>query len=223
VREVIPVQQKVLSKNEELAKGLAAVFAEKGLFVLNIISSPGSGKTSLLERLLPLLRPGLRCGVLEGDVQTENDAVRIARTGAPVHQIITCGTCHLDAQMVSEHLVHLPIGEMDVLFIENVGNLVCPSSYSLGEDARIVLLSTTEGDDKPLKYPASFRKATVLVVNKIDLLGLSDFEMERAVAHAQGINPELAVFPVSCRTGEGLEALAAWIRAEASRKKRHSD
>jgi hydrogenase nickel incorporation protein HypB len=221
VREVIPVQQKVLSKNEELAKGLADLFAAKGLFVLNIISSPGSGKTSLLERLLPLLRPDLRCGVLEGDVQTENDAIRIARTGAPVHQIITCGTCHLDAQMVSEHLVHLPLDEMDVLFIENVGNLVCPSSYSLGEDARIVLLSTTEGDDKPLKYPASFRKATVLVVNKTDLLGLSDFEMERAVSHAQGINPELAVFPVSCRTGEGLADLTAWIRAEAGRKKRH--
>ena len=220
MREVIPVQQKVLSKNEELAKGLAALFAEKGLFVLNIISSPGSGKTSLLERLLPLLRPGLRCGVLEGDVQTENDAVRIARTGAPVHQIITCGTCHLDAQMVSEHLVHLPIGEMDVLFIENVGNLVCPSSYSLGEDARIVLLSTTEGDDKPLKYPASFRKATVLVLNKIDLLGLSDFEMERAVAHAQGINPELAVFPVSCRTGEGLEAWVAWLKQQAGKTRR---
>jgi hydrogenase nickel incorporation protein HypB len=223
VREVIPVQQRVLSKNEELASRLTAVFAEKGLFVLNIISSPGSGKTSLLERLLPLLRADLRCGVLEGDVQTENDAIRIARTGIPVHQIITCGTCHLDAQMVTEHLGHLPIDEMDVLFIENVGNLVCPSSYSLGEDERIVLLSTTEGDDKPLKYPASFRKATVLVVNKIDLLGLSDFEMERAVSHAHGINPELAVFPVSCRTGEGLEALAAWIRAEAGRKKRRRD
>jgi hydrogenase nickel incorporation protein HypB len=223
VKEVIPVQQRVLSKNEQLARNLADIFKSKKIFVLNMISSPGSGKTSLLEKLLPLLQPHVRCGVLEGDVQTENDAVRIARIGIPVRQIITCGTCHLDAQMVSEHLDGLPLDEMDVLFIENVGNLVCPSSYVLGEDDRLVLLSTAEGDDKPLKYPAAFRKATVLVINKIDLLGLSDFDLDRAVAHARGINPALEVFPVSCRTGEGLAALAAWIRERTRRKQGPQD
>ena len=216
--DLIPLQQKILSRNEELAARLAARFHETGIFGLNSISSPGSGKTSLLERLLPLLQPHLRCGVLEGDVQTENDAVRIARLGIPVRQIITCGTCHLDAQMVTDHIDGLPLDDLQVLFIENVGNLVCPSSYTLGEDARFVLLSTAEGDDKPLKYPASFRKADVLVVNKIDLLGLSDFDLERAVAHARGINPELEYFPVSCRTGEGLEALAEWVVARAAKK-----
>lgn len=217
--EIINLQQKVLSRNDELAERLQAMFQEKRIYVLNMISSPGSGKTSLLEALLPMLHPALRCGVLEGDVQTENDARRIARLGVPVEQIITCGTCHLDAQMVQEHIGRLPLHELEMLFIENVGNLVCPSSYTLGEDAKMVLLSTAEGDDKPVKYPAVFRRAAVMIINKTDLLGLSDFDMERAIHHARGMNPELVVFPVSCRTREGLPALADWIRQQAARKR----
>ena len=213
MKEIVPVQQKVVARNDELAARLAELFAARHIYVFNMLSSPGSGKTSLLERLLPRLSPHLRCGVIEGDVQTENDARRIARVGAPVRQIITCGTCHLDAQMILDHVGGLPLDALDVIFIENVGNLVCPSSYWLGENARMVILSTTEGDDKPAKYPAVFRKADLLVINKIDLGPHTDFDMDQAVRYARGLNPDLAVFPVSCRTGEGLDDLVAKLAA----------
>jgi len=217
--ESIPVQQKILSLNAEIAAGLRRTFDRHGLYVINLISSPGSGKTSLLERILPVLGPRFRCGVIEGDVQTENDARRIAQLGFPVHQIITCGACHLDAQMISDHLDNLPLAQLDFLCIENVGNLVCPSTYWLGEDAKIVILSAAEGDDKPVKYPAVFRRAAAMVVNKTDLAGLSDFSLDRAVANARGINPELAVFPLSCRTGEGLEGFTGWLAGQIAARK----
>jgi hydrogenase nickel incorporation protein HypB len=219
VKEIVPIQQKVVARNDDLAARLAGLFADRRIYVFNLLSSPGSGKTSLLERLLPRLSAQLRCGVIEGDVQTENDARRIARVGAPVRQIITCGTCHLDAQMILDHVGGLPLDELDVIFIENVGNLVCPSSYWLGEDSRLVILSTTEGDDKPAKYPAVFRKADLLVINKIDLLPHTDFDLDQAVRYARGLNPDLVVFPVSCRTGEGLDSLAAWLVDKALEKK----
>ena len=207
MKDIIRLEKKVLSRNDEIAAGIAAGLERRGIYCVNMISSPGSGKTRLLEALLPLLGASARCAVLEGDVQTENDARRIERLGVPVRQIITCGACHLDAIMVEEHLEALPLAETDILLIENVGNLVCPSTYSLGEDDKMVLLSTAEGDDKPLKYPAIFRRASLLVVTKTDLLGTSDFDLDVAVANARGINPNLAVFPLSSRAGTGLEAL----------------
>ncbi|MBP7867987.1 MAG: hydrogenase nickel incorporation protein HypB [Acidobacteria bacterium] len=205
LKDIIKLEQKVLSKNDEIAARLAGGFRERGIFAVNMISSPGSGKTSLLEAVLPRIAGKVRCAVLEGDVQTENDARRIEKLGVPVRQIITCGSCHLDSLMIEEHLDALPLDRTDLLFIENVGNLVCPSSYSLGEDEKLVVLSAAEGDDKPLKYPAVFRKSSILVVNKIDLIPLTDFDLERAVHNARGINPKLEVFPLSCRTGEGVE------------------
>jgi hydrogenase nickel incorporation protein HypB len=208
----IEMQKKILSRNDEIAAALAERFRQHGIYVMNMISSPGSGKTTLLEKLIPmLLERQLKIGVLEGDVQTENDAQRIARLNVPVRQIITCGSCHLDAQMIEEHLDALPLAELDMLFIENVGNLVCPSTYLLGEDDKMVVLSTAEGDDKPIKYPAVFRRAAVMVVNKIDLIQLTDFDLEQAIHYARGINPDVAAFPVSCRTGDGLVALCQWI------------
>ncbi len=220
--DIINIKQKVVSRNDELAEQLTARFQRDKVYVINMISSPGSGKTSLLETLIPRLSPEFRIGVLEGDVQTENDARRIARLNVPVHQIITCGSCHLDAQMIEEHLDALPVAELDLLFIENVGNLVCPSTYTLGEDIKMVLLSTAEGDDKPLKYPAVFRRAALLVINKTDLLELTDFVMDRAVHNARGINPDIEVYSLSCRTGDGLEAFAEWIRDRVRQKKEGS-
>ncbi|MBN2432506.1 MAG: hydrogenase nickel incorporation protein HypB [Acidobacteria bacterium] len=208
----IDLQKKILSRNDEIAAALAERFRRHNNYVMNMISSPGSGKTTLLEKLIPMFQARhLRVGVLEGDVQTENDARRIARLDVPVRQIITCGSCHLDAQMIEEHLDALPLPELELLFIENVGNLVCPSTYLLGEDDKMVVLSTAEGDDKPIKYPAVFRRAAVMVVNKIDLMELTDFDLDQAVHYARGIKPDVAVFPVSCRSGEGLDALCRWI------------
>jgi len=219
----IDLQKKILSRNDEIAVTLAERFRQHGIYVMNMISSPGSGKTTLLEKLIPLFRERqLRIGVLEGDVQTENDARRIARLDVPVQQIITCGSCHLDAQMIEEHLAALPLPELDLLFIENVGNLVCPSTYLLGEDDKMVVLSTAEGDDKPIKYPAVFRRAAVMVVNKTDLMALTDFDLDRAIHYARGIRPDVAVFPVSCRSGEGLAELCQWIVGRYEEKTRQS-
>lgn len=219
MRDIIPVQERITVRNDELAAALKSEFDRRRTFVINLISSPGSGKTTLLERLLPSLSTGFRCAVLEGDLQTENDARRIAATGVPVHQIITCNACHLDARMVQEGLARLPAGDRDLLIIENVGNLVCPASYTLGEDVTMVVLSTAEGDDKPVKYPVVFRKAGVLIINKTDLLELTDFSMEKAIKQARGINPGLQIFPLSCRTGDGLPALADWIRQQVLDKR----
>jgi len=208
---IIHIQKKVLSRNDQLAEKLSDVFKEKNIFVINMISSPGSGKTTILEKIIPLLQKKIRVGVLEGDVQTENDALRIAHLNVPVQQIITCGSCHLDARMVEERMDALPLDDMDLLFIENVGNLVCPATYLLGEDIKMVILSTPEGDDKPLKYPAVFRRAAVMVVNKTDLTAYTDFDLEQAIHNARGIKPGINVFPLSCRTGDGLGSFVEWI------------
>lgn len=208
----IDIAKKVLSENDRLAAGVRRELLDKRIFSLNLVSSPGSGKTSLLERTLAAVKDSIQCAVIAGDVQTENDAQRLIRTGASiVASIVTGGACHLDAQMVEKAIATLDLDGVELLFIENVGNLVCPSGYDLGEDMKVVLMSTTEGDDKPLKYPAMFRRSSVLVINKIDLLGFSDFSIETAKRNALGINPDLQVFELSCRTGAGLDGWFEWL------------
>ena len=217
--EKIELEKKVLSENDRLAAEIRSKLKERGIIALNFVSSPGSGKTSLLERTLSALGKELRIGLIAGDVQTENDANRLLNAGGEmVRPLVTGGACHLDAKMVMRVLPEIDLDAIDFLFIENVGNLVCPSGYDLGEDMKVVLISTTEGDDKPLKYPAMFRRASVMVINKIDLLGTSDFDLERVKKNALGINPQLKIFEVSCRTGEGLENWYSWLRELARRK-----
>jgi hydrogenase nickel incorporation protein HypB len=211
--EKISVEKKVLSENDRLAAEIRAQLKQRGIVALNFVSSPGAGKTSLLEKTLGALNGKIRIGLIAGDVQTENDANRLKRAGGKMVQpIVTGGLCHLDAKMVTRVLPEIDLDGIHLLFIENVGNLVCPSSYDLGEDMKVVLVSTTEGDDKPLKYPAMFRRSSVMVINKIDLLGTSDFDLNRVKENARRINANLKIFEVSCRTGEGLHAWYEWLR-----------
>ncbi len=220
MEEKIPIEKKVLSENDRLAADLRRRLQEKKILTLNLVSSPGSGKTSLLERTLKTLGDRLSMALIAGDVQTENDARRLTKAGGRiVRPIVTGGACHLDAKMIGKVLDELDLTGVDILFIENVGNLVCPSSYDLGEDMKVVLISTPEGDDKPLKYPAMFRRSSVLVVNKIDLLGQSDFELARVKENARQINGSLISFEISCRTGEGLNGWYEWLLEQAARKK----
>ncbi len=193
-----------------------ARFGELGLYVLNLMSGPGAGKTSLLERTVEGLRGELRIGVIEGDIEGRADADRLARIGAPVRQLNTHGACHLDPRPVMEAAESLKPSELDLLVIENVGNLVCPAEFDVGEGGRAMLLSVPEGHDKPAKYPLMFRTANALVINKIDLLELCDFDVEAAVHDARALNPALQVFPVSCRTGAGLAAWFDWLRARVA-------
>jgi len=214
VTEKISVEKKVLSENDKLAADIRGQLKQRGLVALNFVSSPGSGKTSLLEKTLSALKHELRVGLIAGDVQTENDANRLKAAGGTIVQpIVTGGACHLDAKMITRVLPEIALDKIDLLLIENVGNLVCPSSYDLGEDMKVVLISTTEGDDKPLKYPGMFRRSSVMVINKIDLLGTSDFDMKRVKENARRINSELKVFEVSCRTGQGLDAWFHWLKS----------
>ncbi len=212
MKEKIQIKKKVLFENDRLAAEIRRRLHEKRIVSLNLVSSPGSGKTSLLERTLGALNNELNMALIAGDVQTKNDAIRLTRAGGKiVRPVITGGACHLDARMVSKTLDELDLNDVDVLFIENVGNLVCPSSYDLGEDMKVVLVSTTEGDDKPLKYPAMFWRSSALIINKIDLLGLSDFELEKVKKNAKSINANLKIFEMSCRTGERLETWYNWL------------
>jgi len=207
----VPLERKVLNENDRIAGELRKRFEERGTWCVNLISSPGSGKTSLLERTLEGWPASRRAAVLTGDIQTDNDARRLARFGFPVRQITTGGACHLDARMVERALDGWPGHDLEILFLENVGNLVCPTSYDLGEAARAVLLSVTEGEDKPLKYPATFHHADLMVLNKIDLLPYVPFEKQLAIENARRVQPEIEVLEVSCTTGEGLEAWRAWL------------
>jgi hydrogenase nickel incorporation protein HypB len=209
--ERVSLERKVLSENERIAAALRARFAEHHVLSLNLISSPGSGKTSLLERTLESFDPQDRVAVLTGDIQTENDAKRLARFGFPVKQITTGGTCHLDARMIERALADWRLEELDLLLIENVGNLVCPSSYDLGEAAKIVVLSVTEGEDKPLKYPSIFFKSNLLVLNKIDLLPYVPFDIAAAEDNARQIHRDIDIVRLSCQTLEGLSAWLAWL------------
>ena len=209
--ERISIEKKVLSENDRMAQSLRGRFEQGGVLVLNCISSPGSGKTSLLERTLEAFPRDMRVAVLTGDIQTDNDARRLARFGFPVRQITTAGACHLDARMVERALEDWRLEDLELLFIENVGNLVCPASYDLGEAAKIVVLSVTEGEDKPLKYPSIFFKSSLLVLNKIDLLPHVPFQIAEARENARMVHPEIEIVEVSCTTGEGLDAWAAWL------------
>ncbi len=215
----IPIVRNILEANDRIAAQLKKSFAEKGILVLNLMSSPGAGKTSLLERTLRDLAPEFRMAVIEGDLQTDNDARRVAATGAQAVQVNTDGGCHLDGSMIMEALNSLDLSGLDILFVENVGNLVCPAEFSVGEDHNIALLSVAEGDDKPEKYPLLFHISSVMLLNKTDLLPYVDFSLEKASAHATALNKEIAVFPVSCRTGEGLDAWYGWLRAARAAKK----
>jgi hydrogenase nickel incorporation protein HypB len=219
---VVRVEQKVLNENQRIALELRERFAEHGILCLNFVSSPGSGKTTLLEGTLAGFRPGERVAVLTGDLQTENDARRLARYGFPVQQIVTGGVCHLDGKMIERALAAWPLESIDVLLIENVGNLVCPSSYDLGEEAKIVLLSVTEGEDKPLKYPSMFLKSSLLILTKVDLLPYVPFDMEAAKLNARQVNPEIEILEVSCATGKGMDAWRAWLEERRNAKHKSS-
>jgi hydrogenase nickel incorporation protein HypB len=208
----IDIQQKVLSENDRLAAEIRNRLATTKTIALNLVSSPGSGKTSLLEKTLLTLNDKLNMVLIAGDVQTENDSIRLAKAGGRIiRPIVTGGACHLDARMVTKALEDVNLDGVDLLFIENVGNLVCPSGYDLGENMKVVLISTTEGDDKPLKYPGMFRRSSVMVINKTDLLGHSDFDIARVKENALKINGALKIIEVSCRTGDGLTDWFDWL------------
>lgn len=208
----VQVEQKVLNENQRLAIELRERFRQNNLLCLNLISSPGSGKTSLLERTLAAFPKETRVAVLTGDIQTENDALRLSQFGFPARQITTGGTCHLDAKMIEKHLSGFDLSRLDLLLVENVGNLVCPSSYDLGEHAKIVLLSVTEGEDKPLKYPSIFAKSELCIINKIDLLPYVPFNLRQARDNAIRVHPGMDILELSCTTGQGLDAWMSWLQ-----------
>jgi hydrogenase nickel incorporation protein HypB len=208
---IITVERKVLEKNDEIARRNRALFSSKGIFVINLVSSPGSGKTSILERTLEYFDRRVKLAVIEGDVQTDFDAQRIARYNTPVVQIVTNGGCHLEAKLIEDALGNLDLTETRLLIIENVGNLVCPSNYDLGEALKVVVASTTEGDDKPLKYPGMFQQASVLIINKIDLLPYLNCDIGVLKSNALKINPSLRVFETSCTTKVGISDWCSWL------------
>jgi hydrogenase nickel incorporation protein HypB len=210
---MIEVRQNVLKQNDIVARALRERFHEAGVFVVSLVSSPGAGKTALLEKTLTLLRQEFRVAALVGDLATENDAARLARSQAPVKQIITGTVCHLEAAMVQSALEEWNLDELDFLFIENVGNLVCPSSYDLGEDLRLVLMSVTEGEDKPLKYPTIFNSADVAVITKIDLATAVEFNAAAANRSIQAVRPGMIVLDVSAKSGGGMEEFLGFLQS----------
>jgi len=212
---IVELRRGILKKNDELAAGLRNRFTAAGVLVLNLVSSPGTGKTAFLERTLREMRTqGERVAALVGDLETDNDARRLAASGAPVRQINTHGICHLDAEMIDKHLAGwdgVALSALDYLFIENVGNLVCPASFDLGEHHKVAVLSVTEGEDKPLKYPQMFHNSTVMLLNKTDLLPHLDFDVEKCKEYARRVSPAITIFEVSARTGEGMDAWYQWL------------
>lgn len=214
----VPLERKVLSENDHVAAGLRGALEAAGTLSLNFIGSPGSGKTAFLERTLQMLPASTRAAVLTGDIQTENDAIRLGRYGYPVRQITTGGACHLDARMVEKHLAGWSLEALDLLFIENIGNLVCPTSYDLGEDCKVVVLSVAEGEDKPLKYPGIFRKAELMILNKIDLLPYVPFRADLAREYARRIHPGIEIISVSSLRGTGFDQWVDWLGMRRSRK-----
>src|SRR5690348_3178988 len=208
----VPLEKKVLSENDRVAAELRERFRQNSVLVVNLISSPGSGKTTLLEKTLEALPRAERVAVLTGDIQTENDANRLKRFGFPAKQITTGGTCHLDARMIDKHLAEWSLEHIDILFIENVGNLVCPSSYDLGEAAKIVLLSVTEGEDKPLKYPSIFFKSELVVITKLDLLPYVPFDLAKARENCLRVHPEVEIVEVAATKDAGMDQWMNWLR-----------
>ncbi len=215
----IQLGTKILSANEEYAQQNSKLLRDKGKYCLNMISSPGSGKTTILTRTITDLKDKLRIGVIEGDIQTQLDAERIRATEAPAVQINTNGSCHLSAAQVSSALAQLPLDEIDLVVVENVGNLVCPSAFELGEDGKVVVLSVAEGDDKPAKYPAIFSKSKVLLINKIDLLssGAIDFDIDKVRSDARRLNKDIEIFCLSAKTSEGMSGWYEWLVKTVSR------
>ncbi|MBE2219255.1 MAG: hydrogenase nickel incorporation protein HypB [Ignavibacteria bacterium] len=209
--EIIKIERKVLAKNDAVASEIRSALQENGVFAVNIVSSPGSGKTTLVEKTIEHFSGRMNISVIEGDVQTDLDAQRVSAYNVPVVQIITNGGCHLDAGLVKDSMKSLDLVSTDFLIIENVGNLVCPAGYDLGEDMKVVVISVTEGDDKPLKYPKMFMNSKVLVINKIDLLPYVNCNINQLRSNALKINPDLKVFEVSCTTGEGINAWCDFI------------
>lgn len=206
---LIEIRQGVLSKNDEIAANLRDRFTEAGVFVVNLVSSPGTGKTTFLQATMrSLIERGVRVAALVGDIATDNDARRLAQTGAPVKQIETAGNCHLEADLIERFLEDWDLSALDYLFIENVGNLICPSSYDLGEALRVVLLSTTEGEDKPLKYPPMFYSSDIAVITKIDLAAPVEFDRAAAVDAIKHVHPGMPILEVSAKTGAGM---ALWL------------
>jgi hydrogenase nickel incorporation protein HypB len=210
----IRLAKRVVAESDRLADELAERFRKVRVFVANLMSSPGSGKTSLLEETARRMGGELRMAVIEGDLATDRDAQRIRRAGIPSHQINTGGGCHLSARQILDALERFNLADLDVLFIENVGNLVCPAEFDLGEHRRVVLASTPEGDDKPVKYPLAFHKADCVVLNKIDLLAAADFSREAFLGYVKGLNPKIPIIELSCRTGEGVDGWLDWVRTE---------
>lgn len=208
----ISLNKKILDKNEECALQNSEFFAENKIICINVISSPGSGKTTTLSKTITDLTGQLKIGVIEGDIRTDTDAQKIRSTGAKAVQIETKGSCHLSAQQVTEALSMIPAAEMDFIFIENVGNLVCPSDFALGENLRVVLLSVPEGDDKPIKYPGTFAKADVILINKIDLIDHIDFNLERVITDIRAVNKDAEIMQVSAATGQGMEEWYDWLK-----------
>ena len=217
---ILEVRTRILKKNDELARGMRSEFVEAGVLVTNLVSSPGTGKTSFLrETLTRLVNTGDRVAAIVGDLETDNDAKRLAESGAPVRQIMTHGCCHLEADMVREHLAGWNIAELDYLFIENVGNLVCPTSWDLGESVRVALLSVTEGEDKPLKYPGLFNTSDVAVITKTDLAGPCEFNRMQALENVQSVRPGMRVFETSAKTGDGMDEWIEFLRARRNQLK----
>ncbi|KAA8996881.1 hydrogenase nickel incorporation protein HypB [Affinibrenneria salicis] len=213
-RKMVEVEINVLEKNDRIAAGNRVQFAERGLLALNLVSSPGSGKTTLLTETLTRLGGRTPCAVIEGDQQTLNDAERIRATGIPAIQVNTGKGCHLDAQMIRDALPRLPLADNGILFIENVGNLVCPAGFDLGERHKVAVLSVTEGEDKPLKYPHMFAAASLMLLNKIDLLPYLNFDVERCLAYAREVNPDIEIMLISATRGDGMDSWLAWLEAQ---------
>ena len=207
----VKVVTRILEANERLAAENRKLFDEAGAYVINLMSAPGAGKTSLLEKTIKELNKKLKIAVIEGDIAGTQDAERISSLGVPVIQINTGGACHLDANMISEVLGELPLKEIDLLFVENVGNLVCPAEFKIGEDIKVMLLSITEGDDKPLKYPLMFQESSALILNKIDLLPHTNASIDKIKKDATSLNSSLKIFEVSCKTGEGIAGWTDWL------------
>ena len=209
----VKVVTRILEANDRLAEENRKRFQDAGVYVVNLMGAPGAGKTSLLERTIRELKPHLHIGVIEGDIVGSDDAERIGALDVPVVQINTGGACHLDANMISEVLGELPLKELDMLIIENVGNLVCPAEFRVGEDMKMMVLSIAEGHDKPLKYPLMFQESSALVLNKIDLLPYMNTDMNKVRNDSLALNPKLKIFEVSCATGAGIDAWAQWLSA----------
>jgi hydrogenase nickel incorporation protein HypB len=216
----ITILDNILKANDAIAEEIRATLDSHKVLAINLMSSPGAGKTTLLERTIEKLKPkGVRVGIVEGDIETTRDADRLQRFEVPIVQINTGSACHLDANMIRGAMGNIDCSAIDILFIENVGNLVCPAEFKVGEDHKVMMLSVTEGDEKPLKYPLMFRESSAMLINKVDLLPYTNFNMDEARANASKINPKLAIFPMSCTTCEGLDAWLEWLVNEMETKR----